>query len=292
MIEPLAVTDTDAKRIISTQLPYTHYLKSYTSTVSCSETENFLAVRYVEPKYLKLSNPLYPVTQLRSFGLKSSATGLGSTEIALLNHLCDAFISISFYMESGKYCLIFRTMYFPHTVGEIRWNSAMSTIAIDRPYAPMEEFAFYCDPEFLKPENLAKAFELRSEYPTIFTHNEGGFLGRYPRFQTAVLRSSAAYSYLTRRMEDDLFAENDGREAIFGILDEMERKNECNHKLITITNRVFRPCELNNWIFQNITKTFKAELEADMSDLSSRNRYPWKYPELYNSLDLFAALRM
>ena len=291
MIEPLAVTETDAKRIISSHLPYIFHLKSYTSTVSHSETENFLAVRYVSPKYLELSNPLYPVTQFRSFGLESGATGLGSTEIALLNHLCDAIIRISFYMENGKYCLICRTMYFPHTPSEIRWNSAMSRM--NEHCAPMEEFAFYYDPEFLKPENLAKAFELHSEYLTTFTHNEGGFLGRYPRFQTAVLRSSAAYSYLIRRMEEDLFYTIGGiQQDTSNILEEMERENECNHTLFTITNRVFRPRELHNWMFQNITKTFTAELEADMASTDCRKQYPWKYPELYNGLDLLAALRM
>lgn len=291
MIEPLSVTEADAKRIILTHLPHTHHLKSYPSTVNCSETENFLAVRYVKPEYLKLSNPLYPVTQFRNFGLKSSATELGSTEIAMLNHLCDTIMRVSFYMENGKYCLIFRTIYFPHTVAEIHWHKAM--LPISERYAPMEEFAFYYDPEFLKPENLTKAFELRSEYPAIFTHNEGGFLGCYPRYQTAVLRSSAAYSYLTRRMEDDLFTTDNGTQiGISYILEQMEHENECTHTLITTTNRVFRPRELNNWIFQHITKTFKAELEADMALIDHRCQYPWKYPELYNTLDLFAVLRM
>lgn len=288
MIEPLSVTVTDAKRIVST-LPYASRLKSYTSTVSCSETEHFLAIRYVNPKHL-LVNPLYPVTQLRSFGLKNNAAGLGSTEIAMLNHLCDAYVSIFFYMENGKYCLIVRTVYFPHTVAEIRWNSVMSTT--DDRHAPMEEFAFYYDPEFLKPEKLAKTFELHDEYPVIFTHNEGGFLGRYPRFQTAVLRSTAAYSYLMRRMEDDLFYDNDTQHAISCILEQMEQENKYIHTLITVNNRVFRPRELNNWIFQHITKTFEAELEADMAQINCRSRYPWKYPELYNTLDLFAVLRM
>ena len=297
MTEPLSVTATDAKRIVSTRLPYTHYLKSYTSTVTHAKYENFLAVRYVAPKYLELSNPLYPVSQLRSFGLKSSATELGSTEIAILNHLCDAVVDVYFYMENGKYCLIVRTMYFPHTVSEIRWNQAMCSI--EKCYPPMQEFAFYYDPKFLQPENLAKAFDLQSDYPTIFAHNEGGFLGRYPRFQTAVLKSSAAYSYLTRRMEDDLFAtggydtQHDTSCILRDcILDEMEKENKCTQRLITITNRVFRPRELNNWAFQHITKTFKAELEADMGWIDCRDQYPWKYPELYNSLNLFAALRM
>ena len=288
MMEPLTITNEDAKRIISTHLENTSHLKSYTGTVNRYKTENFLTVRCVKPEYKKLSNPLYPVIQLCNFGLKSSATGLGLAEIAMLNHLCDAFVDISFYMENDKYCLIFRTRYFPHTPAEIHRNKAMSVV-INEGHAPMEEFAFYYDPEFLKPETLAKTFELKSEYPAIYSDKEGKLSGYY---QSAILRSTAAYSYLMRRMEDDLFISGGTQHDISRILEKMEHEKQHIRTPIIMANRVFRPRELNGWIFQHMTKTFKAELEADLAQTNRISRYRRKYPELFNTLERSAALRI